>query len=561
MWLSATNRTVGQAARPPGPTALFLDGVTSSSVSLLWNAPNNPAGISYNLYRNGVKIALVPPVPSGPVPYTDSGLSSSTQYSYFVTEQNALNWEGPASNFVTPTTNAPGTQQVTWNAGFYGDGNTVISGSQDPVSRVAFEMNLVGATAGCLGYCAFMTWGAYETAQGVYATDKLDALYTYMTTHFATPKRLSIILEVGAFTTTHPGTTDGSTLPLYLQQNVGLYGQAGYRVSGVLTQPSGASGWWGGDGNGNTYCAQLHRTSVMNRFIALIQSVAAWAADKPFFEDIIIGENSLWVGANSANGGGSGYSDAAATTTQISFMQNVVPASPTKNIVYVNTYMQTITPAQNLETDIVNNGCTPGQTDTMGLTQINFRGNNLTSWGVAAYAGQQLSGSTATVTNWRDNGVHLITEVQAPDLGAFGGISAGSTANVSITFSAPVLTNATSASIVSPASWPNGTGYNVKFSNNTTRLCTVANNRTFTWSPGVSSDCTTAATVHEGGADGWSPQDLVDAINFAYKAAKCYVAVIPDSVTYVPIDRRWSNVSAVFLANPLINTSYPVNLP
>lgn len=457
-------------------------------------------------------------------------------------------------------------QQIKMHPGFYGDGNTVISGSQDPVSRVAFEMNLTISTVGCLGYCAFITWGALETAQDVYAIAKLDALYNYMTTHGGTPKRLALIPEVGEFTSSHPGTSDGSTLPLYLQNNVALYGQAGYRVGGVTTTPAGASGWWGGDGNGTTFCAQLHRANVMNRFIKLIQAIAAWGDSKPFFECMMLGENSLWVGANSANGGGSGYSDAAATTTQISCMQAAATAFPHTDVIYTNTYMFTVTPAQDLEDNIVSNRNTPGQTDSMGLTRINFGGGVLTSWGVAAYTGQLLAGSTATVTNWRDNGVHLTSEIQAPDLGAFGGIPSGSAyANVPLTFSAPPPNGAISAVLTSPASWPNGTGYNVKFTltagGTITRICTVADNHTFTWSPGLSGNCNAAATTHQGNADGWSPQDLCDAHNVAYKSNRVFLAVIPDSATYVPIDRRWTQASAVFIANYNPQTSYPVNLP
>lgn len=514
-------------------------------------------GLSYpglGLYPDIAPAPPTPPAPLVPGPFISADLSVPIK----AKRRQYHDFNVTLTSGITP----PPTQQIKVNPGFYGDGNTVISGSQDPVSRVAFEMNLVISTVGCLGYCVFMTWGALETAQDTYAISKLDALYTYLTTHGGTPKRMALIPEVGEFTSSHPGSSDGSTLPLYLQNNVGLYGQAGYRLAGVTTTPAGASGWWGGDGNGTTFCAQLHRTSVMNRFIKLIQAIAAWGDSKPFFECMMLGENSLWVGANSSNGGGSGYSDAAATTTQISCMQASTAAFPHTDVIYTNTYMFTVSPAQDLEDDIVNNRNTPGQTDSMGHTRINYGGGILTSWGVAAYAGQLLAGSTASVTNWRDSGVHLTSEIQAPDLGAFGGIPSGSAyANVPITFSGPVLTGVTSAVITNPTSWPNGTGYNVKFSNNTTRICTVANNHTMTWSPGISSDCTASATVHQGNADGWSPQDLCDAHNLDYKSNRVFLAVIPDSVTYVPIDRRWSQASAIFIANYNPQTSYPTNLP
>lgn len=451
-----------------------------------------------------------------------------------------------------------GPQLLKWNPGLYGDGNTVISGTSDPITRVGFEIDICCATAGCKGYCVFMTWGAFETAQDVYATSKLDLLYNYLTTQFATPKRMAIILEVGAFTSSHPGTTDGSILPLYLQQNVGLYGQAGYRVAGVTTTPAGASGWYGGDGNGTTYAAQLHRASVMNRYIKAIQAICAWGDGKPFFEALIYGENSFWVGANSANGGGAGYTDAASTTQQMALINASVAACPHTNVAYENTFMFAVSPCQALEDPLVNARAAPGGTDTRGSTYINTpaRGGVLTSWGAAAYAGQLLAGSTATVTNWRDSGVHMFSEVQAPDLGAFGGVSGG---NVPVTFTVGPLTGATSATIAVPTSWPNGLGYLIRFSNNTTRTCDVANNHTLTWTGGLSSDCTTAANCVQGGANGWTPQDISDALNNDYKASHIFLVVIPDNVTYVAADRRWTQASATLLANPTPNISYPSN--
>lgn len=448
-----------------------------------------------------------------------------------------------------------------WHPGWYGNYNTVLFGGSTGISAIQFEMDLVGSSpAAILGYVAAASWSALETSKGVYNTALLDAIYNKLQS-YAIPRRMGLALQVGAFTSTHPGTNDTSILPLYLQQDVGTYGQAGYRVSNgdgtfTTTTPSGVSGWYGGDGNGHTYAAMLHRTNVMNRFILLSQAIGAWAASKPMFEVLIHQENSFWIGASVANGSGSGYSDAQATTTQQALMTATVAALPTANFAFENTFMNTVTPCQALETPLVQKGCMPGHTDTRGKTYVDSKGGILPAWGVAAYAGQLLSGSTASVTNWRDSGVHLSAQIEAPDLGAFGGVSGGT---VPIVFANAPISGATSAVIASPSSWPNGTGYMIRFSNGSSKSCTVADNHTFTWSGGVGAGLTTAAGCLQGGSNGWTPQDMADALNFSYKASHRYLVVIPDSATYVPIDRRWTAARNVVLATPLLNTSYPSN--
>lgn len=454
-------------------------------------------------------------------------------------------------------------QLFTWHPGYLGNSDTV-STHGATLATVQGELDLVGNTNGVVGYVWWPTWGLLESAQDVYDFTTADAVYNRLTTAYATPKRMWMIPEVGYFTRTNPGTNDASILPLYLQQNVALYSQAGYRVAGTVTTVSGASGWYGGDGNGNTCAAQLHRPNVMARYIKLIQAIMNWGKNKPFFEGIVIGENSFWIGANSTNGGGAGYSDSAATTQQdlLNVAGNVAgkTANPAKLFVFENTFMQTVTPCQAYTTSLVQKHALPGQTDSRGLTFIHANSNILPTWGVSAYAGQQLSGSTATVTNWRDQGVRIFCEVQAPDLGAFGGVSGG---QVPMTFTSTPAVGATSAVISSNGGyWPNGIGYSVRFSDNSLRTCNVADSKTFTWTGGVGTLKDNTAKCNQGGTNGWTPQDIADAMNKpeGFRAAFCAVSIIKSTDTFVPVDRRWPLSINVFLASPIVNTTYSSNL-
>jgi hypothetical protein len=565
--------------------------------------------------------------PNGDKPSGDGGAAAvGVNASASLTTKVKLSGGGSVASAVAATLSGGGGGATrVWNPGIYMDSNTVIFKGQTAASRIASELSTAISTNGCVGHCAFITWSCLEPSQDTYNTAILDEIYNTLS---PSGKRMMIIIEVGAFTSTHPGTNDDSILPLYLQQSVSTYGQAGWRITSasmtaapaagatsatlssswqansgsytfkfgdgetktvtatkgstaiswsggltaaqtsttvtfsVITQPAGVSGWSGGDGNGNTYAAQLHRTSVMARLIKCVQQVATWANSKPLFEGIVYGENSFWIGANSANGStGSGYTDSASTVTQTSLMQATVAALTTANCFYENTFMQTSTPCQDLETTIVQSQATPGQTDLYGHMYITYRNSpsgTLFGWGQQAYVAQRATGSTATLTNWKAAGVRFLTEIQAPDLGAFGGIAGGS---FTFTLASAPAAGATSAQI-SPSfnngKWPNGVGYSIRFSNGTIRSCTVTDGKTLTWSGGLGSAATVTATCSMGGSNGFTPQDLADSYNLDYGASHVLLTFIPDSATYVPADRRWTQAFAVLKANPP-NGAYPTN--
>lgn len=113
---SRSNTVVGTTgAVPNAPQALAVTSTTSSSVSLSWTAPVGGA-TSYNLYRNSVRVQSGISGTSA----TDTGLSASTSYNYYVTGTNSFG-EGPQSNTVVGTTQsvAPPAGVPRFNPGFY----------------------------------------------------------------------------------------------------------------------------------------------------------------------------------------------------------------------------------------------------------------------------------------------------------------------------------------------------------------------------------------------------------------------------------------------------------
>ena len=95
----------GDDTTPPSvPGDLRSTGVTSSSVSLAWNASTDNVGVTgYNVYRGGTLVTTV----TG-TSYTDTGRAPSTSYTYTVRARDAAGNLSGASNSVTATTSAGG---------------------------------------------------------------------------------------------------------------------------------------------------------------------------------------------------------------------------------------------------------------------------------------------------------------------------------------------------------------------------------------------------------------------------------------------------------------------
>ncbi|PZG12345.1 carbohydrate-binding protein [Nonomuraea aridisoli] len=90
----------GDTAAPSAPGNLRSTGVTSSSVSLAWNAATDNVGVTgYQVYRGGTQVATVTSTT-----YTDTGRAAATSYTYTVRARDAAGNLSAPSNAVTATT-------------------------------------------------------------------------------------------------------------------------------------------------------------------------------------------------------------------------------------------------------------------------------------------------------------------------------------------------------------------------------------------------------------------------------------------------------------------------
>ncbi|WP_275424970.1 fibronectin type III domain-containing protein [Archangium violaceum] len=97
--------TGGDTTAPSQVTGLRSTGVTSTQVSLAWNAATDNVGVTgYLVFRNGTQVGTT----TGTT-FTDSGLSPSAQYGYVIKARDAAGNVSVASSTVSVTTNPDGT--------------------------------------------------------------------------------------------------------------------------------------------------------------------------------------------------------------------------------------------------------------------------------------------------------------------------------------------------------------------------------------------------------------------------------------------------------------------
>jgi len=98
---------------PSAPSGLTATATNSSSVHLSWTASTDNVGVTgYNIFRNGTKVGT-----STTNSYTDSGLTSNTQYTYTVTAYDAAGNASTPSNSATVTTPVEQCPCSIWNNG------------------------------------------------------------------------------------------------------------------------------------------------------------------------------------------------------------------------------------------------------------------------------------------------------------------------------------------------------------------------------------------------------------------------------------------------------------
>lgn len=92
-------RTLGEPPPDP-PRNLSASAVSATAIDLSWSPPADPSGVAgYRVYRSGSLVAS----PTGTT-YRDTGLTSYTQYQYYVTAVNAGGDESGPSNTVSQRT-------------------------------------------------------------------------------------------------------------------------------------------------------------------------------------------------------------------------------------------------------------------------------------------------------------------------------------------------------------------------------------------------------------------------------------------------------------------------
>lgn len=204
---SQSNRVVSSTgAVPNAPQSLAVTSTTSSTVSLSWTAPVGGAS-SYNLYRNGTKVQ------SGisSTLTTDTGLSASTGYTYYVTGTNSFG-EGPQSNQVTGTTSgATGAARIHPGAGFNLD-NPFYPGNQQGI--VNSTANTITSATGFNRMTVNFTWsnisdpaldGSGKQTFNIFRTNLSDVL-TRLRSHTTKKIYLTVKFWQGAFYKTFFGT-------------------------------------------------------------------------------------------------------------------------------------------------------------------------------------------------------------------------------------------------------------------------------------------------------------------------------------------------------------------
>lgn len=326
-------------------------------------------------------------------------------------------------------------QKKKWRPGHAGGFNTIISGTGGIPAQVKAEINAIAPYPNVLGYLASVCWGALEPTPGEsdtsatypngYATGAtlIRSLYDLLA-NMSPPRDLCLKLQLGAFTSTHPGINDFSIIPQYVQTN-SIYGQAGYKVAGSVTTVAGRYGWWGGDGNGNTYGAQIGNANVMNRIIQMTKVFGGYFDKLPLFYCWNSDENSFIIGTSSANGNPA-FNATSWDTQYRNYVSQCIGSWPTTHFMFENSYGYNPNLTQAFTDFLMQQGAVQGNTDVLGLTYSNAHSGSPYTWGMAMYCGFP-SGATGTVTNYRDKGYALMTEVQATDMGAYGQFGGGYT--------------------------------------------------------------------------------------------------------------------------------------
>ncbi|WP_270155628.1 glycosyl hydrolase family 18 protein [Nonomuraea corallina] len=267
LWLPTTGGG-GDTQAPSVPGNLRSTGVTSSSVSLAWNAStDNVAVTGYEVYRGSTLVTTV----TG-TSHTDSGLSADTAYTYTVRARDAAGNRSAASAAVTARTSTGGggdTQAPSVPGNLRSTGVTS--------SSVSLAWNASTDNVAVTGYEVYRGSTLVTTVTGTSHTDSglsADTAYTYtVRARDAAGNRSAASAAVTARTSTGGGGGGNKVLGYFV--NWGVY-QRGYHVKNIDTSGSAAKlthiNYAFGDVR-NGQCALTDTNADYDRFYSAAESV------------------------------------------------------------------------------------------------------------------------------------------------------------------------------------------------------------------------------------------------------------------------------------------------
>lgn len=209
---------------PSAPTGLSSAGVTSSSVSLSWNASTDNVGVTaYDVYRGGSLAGT-----TGTTSFTNTGLTASTSYTFTVKARDAAGNVSAASNAVTVSTSAGsgGGSTATYEA--EASGNTLAGGaavSSCPACSGGSKVGYVGNNSGTLQF------------NGVNAATAGSATVTISYLNGDATRSAQLSVNGGSATTVNFPSTGGWTTVGTVQTTVTL------AAGNNTIKLSNASGW------------------------------------------------------------------------------------------------------------------------------------------------------------------------------------------------------------------------------------------------------------------------------------------------------------------------------
>jgi chitinase len=229
LWKVATGG--GTDTSPPTvPGGFRSTGVTSTSVTLAWNAStDNVAVTGYEIYRGGTLIATV----TGTT-YTDTGLTAGTAYTYTVRARDAAGNRSAASNPITATTTGGGTDTSPPTV----PGNLRSTGVTG--STVSLAWNASTDNVGVTGYEIYRGGALVTTVTGTSHTDtglSAGTAYAYTVRARDAAGNRSAASNAVTATTTGGGGGGNKVLGYFVQW--GVY-QRGYHVKNIDTSGSAA---------------------------------------------------------------------------------------------------------------------------------------------------------------------------------------------------------------------------------------------------------------------------------------------------------------------------------